>query len=71
MLRIADRICKEFGFQYIAALNMHDITSIREQVPTSGQVERVLEEGNVVLRLTDEAPSQKLLGIEIDMDYAR
>ena len=72
MFRIADEVCKRLGVQYIATLNLHDITSIREQAePEQGELDRLFGEGSIVLRLTDESPTEKLLGIDIDMDYTK
>ena len=43
----------------------------REQVPVEDdELERLFEE-SVALRLTDESPEGKLLGVEIDMDHTR
>ena len=72
MFKIADQVCKELDVQYIATLNLHDITSIYEQVDVENkEIDRLLGEQNVVLRLTDDAPEEKLLGIFLDMDYTR
>ncbi len=70
MFRIADRVCREFGVQYIATLNLHDITSIRQQVPVEpAEIDDLFDAQTVVLRLTDELATDKLLGIQVDMDY--
>lgn len=71
LLRIADRVCRELKVQYIATLNYHDITSIQDQVPVEkSEWERLFGESSVVMRLTDEKPEEKLLGVDVDMDYA-
>ena len=72
MFRAADH-AREDGLQYIATLNLHDITSIREQVDVDDEeMERLFGEGSVVLRLTDESPEHKLLGIDVDLgDYTK
>jgi uncharacterized protein YydD (DUF2326 family) len=70
VFRIADRVCRELRVQYIATLNRHDITSIEDQVPLEkAEWERLFGDSAVVLRLTDEKPEEKLLGIDVDMDY--
>ena len=70
MLRIADRWSRELGTQYIATLNLHDITSISQQAQLeSGELERLFSEPSVVLRLADDSPRSKLLGIDVDMNY--
>jgi uncharacterized protein YydD (DUF2326 family) len=72
MFRIADRVARDLGVQYIATLNSHDVTSIREQVDVDdAELERLFED-SVVLRLTDESPASKLLGIDVDLgDYTK
>lgn len=70
MFRIADRVCRDQGLQYIAALNMHDITSMREQLEVDDAVFESLFGGErVVLALTDGSPKEKLLGIDVDMHF--
>ena len=55
------------GVQYIATLNQDQIDSMREQF-SPDEFSDCFEE-TVVLRLTDESPEAKLLGIEVDMQY--
>jgi uncharacterized protein YydD (DUF2326 family) len=70
MLRIADRKSREHDTQYIATLNLHDITSLSQQTELEpGEFERLFSEPAVVLRLGDDAPESKLLGIDVDMNY--
>ena len=72
MFRIADRVCHEQGFQYIATLNLHDVGSIQQQTAIEhDEFDGLFGNNNVVLRLTDESPATKLLGVEVDMDYRR
>ena len=72
MFRIADRVCHEQGFQYIATLNSHDVGSIQQQTAIEQEeFDSLFGDNNVVLRLTDESPATKLLGIEVDMNYRR
>ncbi|MCH8823867.1 MAG: DUF2326 domain-containing protein [Planctomycetes bacterium] len=72
MIQIADRVSREFGMQYIAMLNSHDITSIKEQTDLeSEESDRLFGNNSVVLRLTDGSPRDKLLGIDVDMDYTK
>lgn len=70
MFKIADRVCRDQGRQYIATLNMHDITSIREQLEVDdAELESLFGGERVVLALTDGSPREKLLGIDVDMNY--
>jgi len=73
MFRIADRVCRELGVQYIATLNLHDITSIEKQVEVKEtELARLFGNETVVLSLTDESPESKLLGIDVDLgDYTK
>ena len=66
MFRIADHLCKLQGFQYIATLNMHDLSTMLEQ---PGDHADLFSDDSIVLRLTDAEPEEKLLGIDIDMNY--
>lgn len=73
MFRIADRVAREQSVQYLATLNLHDITSIREQVAVENEeLARLFGDETVILRLTDESPESKLLGIDVDLgDYTK
>lgn len=71
MLLLAEQITEERGFQYIAMLNQHDIESLAgSDAGGAEKVGRIFSDKNVVLRLTDGSPREKLLGVEIDMDYS-
>lgn len=56
-------------FQYIATMNEDQLEALR---PELGEAEyaRLVNE-STVLRLTDDSPSGKLLGIELDLRYER
>ncbi len=70
MFRVAQKACEESGVQYIATLNMHDISSIREQLEVEdSEFEALFGEEPIVLRLADDKPENKLLGIDVDMTY--
>jgi uncharacterized protein YydD (DUF2326 family) len=72
MFRIADRVCSELGVQYIATLNSHDITSMREDpLVDAEEVDNLINDQSIVLRLTDASPKERLLGIDLDMDYTQ
>jgi len=70
MLQIVEAIADKYDIQYIAMLNEHDVASMRPMEPES-QVEfdRVFHVNNVVLTLTDQSSKDRLLGIDVDMDY--
>jgi hypothetical protein len=55
------------GAQYIATLNPDFISGMSEEF-TSGEYQRLIVD-NTVLSLRDDSPSEKLLGIQVDMHY--
>jgi uncharacterized protein YydD (DUF2326 family) len=67
LFKLADRLCREAGVQYIATLNEDVIDSVRDRA--GSDFERLFVD-SVTLELTD-APdgSGKLLGIQVDMSY--
>jgi uncharacterized protein YydD (DUF2326 family) len=70
IFQIADQVSREKGLQYIAALNEHDITSMEPTAPDEVEAfTQLFSEPNVVLRLTDNSPRDRLLGIDVDMNY--
>jgi uncharacterized protein YydD (DUF2326 family) len=70
MFSIAERAGRDLGLQYIATMNLHDVTSIREQLDVEKtELERLVGGTSVVLTLADDAPQNKLLGIDVDMNY--
>ena len=70
MLRLADSVCKAMGIQYIATLNERDISTMQPaDAEEREEFERIFSDGNIILRLTDHSPKERLLGVEIDMNY--
>jgi uncharacterized protein YydD (DUF2326 family) len=70
MLRLADAVSKQTNMQYIATLNEQDIQSMTPSDPEEREeFERIFSDSNIVLRLTDQAAKERLLGVEIDMNY--
>jgi len=53
--------------QYIATMNEDQIQAMKDQF-TDEEFKSVITD-NIILELNDESPSDKLLGIEVDMDY--
>jgi uncharacterized protein YydD (DUF2326 family) len=67
LFRLADRICRQQGLQYIATINEDHVESLRE--PAGACFERLFVEPRI-LELTDvEDGSGKLLGVQIEMKY--
>jgi uncharacterized protein YydD (DUF2326 family) len=65
--KIAKDVSSNQGTQYIASVNQDQLEKIREYFDDQEYSEFV--EDAVVLELTDEGASGKLLGIEVDMQY--
>ncbi len=71
MFRIAHEVCNRLGLQYIATLNYHDVPAMSDLVGVeASEHEELFGASSVVLRLTDKSPESKLLGIDVEMDYA-
>lgn len=72
MLQIAREVALKNSLQYIVALNEHDVSSIESQLDLPpGEFSEVFSDNAVVLHLSDEKPSKKLLGISVDMKYTK
>lgn len=66
--RLADKVSRELGLQYIANINQDVLNSIREVAKED--FDRLFTD-STILELTDEQGSVgKLLGIQVDMNYA-
>jgi uncharacterized protein YydD (DUF2326 family) len=72
MLKRAHMAAKELGIQYIAALNEHDVNAMTPADPDEqAAFQRIFSGEHIVLELTDRSPRERLLGVEIDMNYRR
>ncbi len=71
MFKIANRVAREQDLQYIAALNLHDVTSIREQVSVSEETLGELFGDSVIVHLADDSAESRLLGIDVDLNYLK
>lgn len=60
---------QEHDFQYIASVNEDTIESFKDLMSEDEYKEIVTD--NIILTLTDESESSKLLGIQVDMDYEK
>jgi uncharacterized protein YydD (DUF2326 family) len=68
IFKIARDITAGGEFQYIATLNQDQIDAMRDQF-TADEFKDCIDDA-IRLRLTDESPAAKLLGIEVDMHFA-
>lgn len=67
LFRIADEQARANDVQYIATVNEDQIVAMKDQF--TEEEYKAIFTSNVVLELTDESPSEKLLGVEVDMHY--
>ncbi|MCB2263576.1 MAG: DUF2326 domain-containing protein [Candidatus Thiosymbion ectosymbiont of Robbea hypermnestra] len=67
IFRIAQGITKHRGCQYIATLNEDQIQGIEGYLTVEERQGMITD--NIVLTLGDRAPSEKLLGVQVDMHY--
>lgn len=66
MFRIADRLCREYDFQYILTVNESSLELLKNEL---GEDYKRLVVDNEVLKLDDSSDEAKLLGIQIDLKY--
>lgn len=67
LFRLADRVCREHDYQYIATISEDHLESFR---PRAGADFDRLFVDTRVLELTDEPDgSGKLLGVQVEMQY--
>ena len=64
---LADKVVGGLGAQYIATLNPDFISGMSEEF-TNVEFQRLIV-NNTVLKLRDDSPAGKLLGIQVDMHY--
>ncbi|WP_460383374.1 DUF2326 domain-containing protein [Pseudomonas amygdali] len=66
LFQVAMQLSKQYGFQYIATVNEDQIDTILPEL--SEQQKQELSE-SIVLKLSDDGPEGKLLGLQVDMHY--
>lgn len=69
MFEVAHNECKLNGFQYIISLNQNVIDSLKMEMTVEEHKELVSD--RIKLTLSDKSPEEKLLGIQIDLNYER
>jgi uncharacterized protein YydD (DUF2326 family) len=67
MFEVANNECNLHDFQYIISLNQNVIDSLKLEMSEEMHKQLVLD--NIKLTLSDKSPEEKLLGIQIDLDY--
>lgn len=67
MFEVADKECKLNDFQYIISLNQSVIESLKSEM-TSDEHKKLVTD-RIKLTLSDKSPEEKLLGIQIDLNY--
>jgi len=69
MFEVANNECKLENYQYIISLNQSVIDGLKLEMSAEQHKELVLD--NIKLTLSDKSPEEKLLGIQLDLDYDR
>jgi uncharacterized protein YydD (DUF2326 family) len=67
LFKLAHRVTKKNGLQYIATLNPDFISGMESEFQPEELKEIIVD--NIVLELKDSSPEDKLLGINVDMNY--
>ena len=67
MFEIAFEECLYNNFQYIISLNQNIIHALASEMNTEQHQRLILD--NIVLTLSDKSSTDKLLGIQVDLDY--
>lgn len=67
MFEVANNECKLNDFQYIISLNQSVIESLKSEMTSEEHKELVTD--RIKLILSDKSPEEKLLGIQIDLNY--
>lgn len=67
MFEIANEECITNNFQYIISLNQGVIDNLKTEMDEEQHKTLILD--NIKLTLSDKSPEEKLLGIQIDLDY--
>jgi len=69
LFKIASETALGNNYQYIATVNEDQISSMRDQF-NEEEYKEIIEE-SIVLELTDQSPEEKLLGVQVDMNYEK
>lgn len=69
LFKLAYKKSQEQDLQYIASVNEDTIESFKDLMSEEEYKEIVTD--NIILTLTDESESSKLLGVQVDMDYEK
>lgn len=68
LFKITNDYVKANNKQYILTVNQNQISEI-ERICSSPEEYNQLIKDNIILELNDDSPEEKLLGIQVDMDY--
>lgn len=69
LFEVANKESKENNFQYIISLNEFSLNNLKSEMSdVEGQFEEIVED-NIILRLSDKSDAEKLLGIQVDLNY--
>lgn len=68
LFRIAHDLTQASNTQYIATINEANLHAMHEKMESPDEFRSLFEE-NIVLELTDDSDSGKLLGVTVDLEY--
>lgn len=66
LFRLVYEVCQREDFQYICSINEDALLSF-QSLMSDDEYDEIIKKG-IILELNDDAPSSKLLGIQIDID---
>lgn len=69
MFEVANYECELYDFQYIISLNQNVIDNLKTEMTADDHKKLVTDK--IKLILSDKSPEEKLLGIQIDLNYER
>ena len=69
ILKVAKEKTSLHDYQYILSLNEANLKGVQELL--SPEEYKVLVTNNIILELTDESNTGKLLGIQVDLKYSK
>jgi len=65
---ILSEYIKSESKQYILSVNQNQLEEIKQYFDSASDYKKIIED-NIILNLKDNDPKEKLLGIQVDMDY--
>lgn len=67
IFKVVNELFIDTEFQYIATVNQNQLNEVKS-ILTEQEYQEIIEQ-NMILTLTDEDDSEKLLGVKVDVGY--